>query len=386
MCYRRGETIMKKTGKLFLCIAAILLVLPGCSGKKEEDMKYLSDFDPEKYVTLGEYKGIEITIAPPSVSDEQVDEMINTLLNASKTREEITDRDDVREGDIANIDYEGKKDGVAFDGGTAQGYDLVIGSGTFIPGFEDGVIGMKVGETKDLPLTFPENYSNADLAGADVIFTVTVNAIKEEITPELNDEFVAALGNDASDSSGSAYYGKYKDLKTVDELREAIRADLMKDAQAEYENNRNVLIQNKVEEGCTFKTAPSGFVDRITATMTERITEMADSYGMDPGTIAAYYYGFSAETWQADIRSFCEGTLANQYIMMGAIAKREGIEVTDADIDADIQEILDGYENPPYTLEEYKAQMEDLESYREYLIVDRVMNDVLVKNAVIHEN
>ena len=214
---------------------------------------------------------------------------------------------------------------------------------------------------------------------------MTVNSIKVETQTVLSDEFVEKLGNDETNPM-NALVVDYKDLKTVEELRESFRSDLMTDAEKQYQNDLYVLIQEKVEEGCTFKPAPSGFTDRLSLTMTERIEQMAASYGMDPGTIAAYYYGFGADTYQADIRDYCENTLAKQYIMMAAIAKKEGIEVTDADIDADLQAILDGYENPPYTLEEYKQQLGDLESYREYLIVDRVMEDVLLKNAVINEN
>ena len=156
----------------------VALLLSGC-GMKEEDMKYLKDFDPSKYVTLGEYKGMNITIPKTEVTDEDVDSYIDYLLSANESYVDITDRDVAQNGDVANIDYEGKKDGVAFDGGTAQGYDLNLGSGVFIDGFEDGVVGMKVGETKDLTLTFPDNYANEDLAGAEVVFTVTLNSIKE---------------------------------------------------------------------------------------------------------------------------------------------------------------------------------------------------------------
>ena len=113
-------------------------------------------------------------------------------MSANTTYNDITDRTTAQSGDVANIDYVGKKDGVEFDGGSAQGYDLELGSGVFIPGFEDGVVGMEVGSTKDIPLTFPDNYGNADLAGADVVFTVTLNALKEATTPELTDEYVAS--------------------------------------------------------------------------------------------------------------------------------------------------------------------------------------------------
>ena len=138
----------------------------------------LNDIKPGDYVELGEYKGITVELAPATVTDEQVEEYINNLALSSPLMTEITDRA-VESGDVTNIDFEGRYADTeeAFDGGTAQGYDLEIGSGSFIPGFEDGVIGMNVGESKDIKLTFPEDYAAANLAGKEVIFKVTVNKI-----------------------------------------------------------------------------------------------------------------------------------------------------------------------------------------------------------------
>ena len=156
---------------------------------------YFNEINADEYVTLGDYKGLEVVSNVVTITDADVDAYIEYMLSMSGgALEEVTDRDVVENGDVANIDYIGKKDGVAFDGGTAEGYDLGIGTGTFIPGFEEGLVGVKKGETVDLNLTFPENYSAADLAGAEVVFTVTVNGIYKEVTPEFTDEYVAELG------------------------------------------------------------------------------------------------------------------------------------------------------------------------------------------------
>ena len=186
----------------------------------EEEMTYTASADPilqiptvagdykiAEVVKLGEYKGLDLEMTVEEVSDEDVDTYIGYLL----TPEEITDESaTVKEGDTVNLDFVGKKDGVAFEGGTGEGYDLEIGSGSFIPGFEDGMIGMKKGETKDLDLTFPEDYFSEDLAGAKVVFTVTVNYISQ--VPELSDEWVAKY-------SEGAY-------STVEEFRAANREEL----------------------------------------------------------------------------------------------------------------------------------------------------------------
>ena len=137
---------------------------------------YLADVKASDYVEPADYSEIVLNLIEPEVTDDYVDYYIELYLNEDKVSEEVTGRP-VQEGDTVNIDYVGKKDGVAFDGGTATGASLTIGSGQFIDGFEDGLIGHEIGETVELPLTFPEGYFNADLAGADVIFTVTINGI-----------------------------------------------------------------------------------------------------------------------------------------------------------------------------------------------------------------
>ena len=137
------------------------------------DEKAPSDYGS---VELGDYIGVEIPNIDTSVSDQDVDAQINTELQQDPDKEQITDRA-VQEGDTVNIDYTGTKDGVAFDGGSAKGYDLVIGSNNFIEGFESGLIGHNIGEDVQLNLTFPSDYNNKDLAGAAVVFDVKINSI-----------------------------------------------------------------------------------------------------------------------------------------------------------------------------------------------------------------
>ena len=148
------------------------------------------DYKVSDYIKLGEYKGIKYTVNKLEVTDADIETAIQEDLQAAATEQEIKDRDVVKDGDIVNIDYEGLKDGVAFDGGTAKDSDLVIGSGSFIPGFEDGLIGATVGKQVDIKTTFPEDYQSTELAGQEVVFKVTVNAIKEKVVPELTEDYV----------------------------------------------------------------------------------------------------------------------------------------------------------------------------------------------------
>jgi trigger factor len=149
-----------------------------------------ADYKVDDYIKLGQYKGVKVTVDQLTVTDDNVNTAIQDDLKANATTEEVTDRKDVQNGDIVNIDYEGLKDGKAFDGGTSTGYDLTIGSGKFIPGFEDKLIGAKVGEKVSIDLTFPADYQQADLAGQAVVFNVTVNSIKKQVIPELTEEYV----------------------------------------------------------------------------------------------------------------------------------------------------------------------------------------------------
>lgn len=163
-----------------------------------------------KVIKLGNYKGIEAEVTKQPVADTEVDNEIQRLVAQSTS---LIEKDgDVTNGDVTTIDFEGFKDEVAFDGGKAEGFQLEIGSGQFIPGFEEQMIGMKKGETRELNLTFPENYGAADLAGADVVFKVTVHKIEEKKEAELNDAFVASLNAPG--------------IETIDQLCDNIKASL----------------------------------------------------------------------------------------------------------------------------------------------------------------
>lgn len=163
-----------------------------------------------KVIKLGNYKGIEAEVTKQPVADTEVDNEIQRLVAQSTS---LIEKDgDVTNGDVTTIDFEGFKDEVAFDGGKAEGFQIEIGSGQFIPGFEEQMIGMKKGETRELNLTFPENYGAADLAGADVVFKVTVHKIEEKKEAELNDAFVASLNAPG--------------IETIDQLRDNIKASL----------------------------------------------------------------------------------------------------------------------------------------------------------------
>ena len=182
------------------------------------ELVYTFAVEPE--IEISDYKGLDYPMDDVTVSDEDIDEEIERMRN---TYAEMEVKDGpAEEGDTVNINYKGFKDGIAFAGGEAENYDLVLGSGSFIPGFEEQLIGAKAGEEKDLNLTFPEDYHAEDLKGAAVVFKVTVNEVKTKVLPEVNDEFAQDINA--------------KDVKTVADLREMVRSRIEERRKSEAES------------------------------------------------------------------------------------------------------------------------------------------------------
>ncbi len=175
---------------------------------------------------LGQYKGIEVTVAKKNATEEEIKQNLEAFIAQNPVFEDKEGT--VEKGDFVTFDFEGFKDGVAFEGGKADNYQLEIGSGQFIPGFEDQMIGMANEETKELNVTFPENYGSEDLAGADVVFTVTTHKIENKKEAELNDAFVAGLN--------------IPDATTVEELRALMSADI----QAQYDQQYRTEVENAI--------------------------------------------------------------------------------------------------------------------------------------------
>ena len=204
------------------------------------DTRLVTVDDVSKYVTIGEYKGLTLDNTVKVVTDDAVEGRLEQELQ--NKAEEVTDGS-VQNGDVVTINYVGTKDGVAFDGGTANNYELTIGSGTFIDGFEDGIIGMKKGETKDLDLTFPEDYASSDLAGQEVTFKVTLQSFKR--APELTDEWAA----------------KNTDCKTADDYKKEIRKTLESEAKTNARNTLRETAWNTVLSSSEVKEYPQEDLD-----------------------------------------------------------------------------------------------------------------------------
>ena len=337
----------------------------GDQQEHSDEPAYLVDFHAGDYVTLGQYKGVEVELLEPEVTQESVDEYMEYVLSSHAQSSPVTDRS-AQNGDIVNIDFEGKLDGVAFEGGSAKGFDLTIGAGGFIDGFEDAVVGMEIGETKDVDLKFPDFYkNNPDLEGKDVVFTFTLNSISEQTIPELNDEFVAELGIDG--------------CATVEDYTKFIHDGLMEQANAAFEEEKTSAAIAAVEANVTFESAPEGMTNRMKETLMDTVSSYAQMYGMSVEDYVAAAYGGSADAYE-DVILEEAGKMAQRYLMIGAIADAEGIAITDEELDRILEEEAANF---GYEIEEYKEEL-DVEAYREYLLVQKVVG-FLADNAVVKE-
>ncbi|MBQ9505295.1 MAG: trigger factor [Lachnospiraceae bacterium] len=365
----------------YLVTAMLILSLTGCGGAggaastsgnagaaAQSENVTMDTADLGKLVRLGQYKGLEISVNSAKVTQEDIDAQIETALSSEAEQIEVTNRA-VKDGDIVNIDYEGKKDGVAFDGGTAQGYDLAIGSGTFIEGFEEGLIGAKLGETRDLNLTFPENYGAQELAGQDVVFTVKVNSIKEEKLPELTDELAQKIN---------------PDVKTVDEFKAYIKDSLEKAAIDASRNAAYSQLLNMVDASSEIVSGndiPAGILNEVIEAEKSSFESMMQAYGMDINTYLSSQ-GLTEEQYNEQIKVYSE-SVARQKLLVRALAQAEKIEVSDADLSEQYENYAQEYGYS--SAEEFKSAVEGqqgVDTFKE-AVLTRKVEEMLFDNATI---
>lgn len=350
---------MKKqtAGKAIALLAvSAITVLAGC-GKDDSGKVYLDEIRAEDYVKLGEYKGLSVEQALPEVTEEQVDAYINYQLS-------LNPKDGAKEGDTVNIDYVGTMDGVAFDGGTASGQNLTLGSHRFIEGFEEGLVGAKAGDVVELNLTFPEDYHEG-LAGEDVVFMVTVNTIMAATPQELNEEYVKGLEVGCS---------------TVEEYRQYVKDLLMESVTAAYEDEIENSLVSLLMESCEFtKEPPQALVDGYEGILRTNLAAEAANYGMSLEQFMSLA-GMDAESYSQEIREQAV-RYAKQSIMMQAIADREGLDVSEEELEKEMEEIV--ADTAYGSLDELKKDVDE-RRYRESMMAQKVM-EMLRENAIVNE-
>lgn len=444
--------ILKKVCAVGLS-TALMMTAVGCNqDESNHDLFHYDDYS--SYVTLGNYKDITVEVAEVNVTDDEVTNYINSQLKTKTVLNKITDRT-VQTGDIVNIDYVGTMDGKEFTGGSAKGTNLEIGSGSFIPGFEDGLIGAESGEEVVLNVTFPENYDtgslagkdavftvkinyfgtsvidineikdrkvaegdivnidfvgyvdgevlengsntdydleigsdsfiegfedgligatpgeekvtlnlkfpdtyslNAELAGKEVVFEVTVNYINEYIYPELTDEMVTQISSD---------YDNVKDYRT------SVLNSLVKSEETNYSTNLRAAIWTEIEKVCKVNadTLPQEEVDFVYNENVTYYQEYAEYYGTTLESFLKTYYGVTVEDFEKSMKENAQ-EYVSQMLIVYAIAKAEGIEITDEEYQAGLEEY---YESAGYTSAQQMEEDLGKTSIENRLLYEKVM-------------
>ena len=310
--------------------------------------------------TLGQYKGIEAPKAAVTVTDEEVDEDIKQL--ASRNSSISTVERAAKDGDTVIIDFDGYMDGVAFDGGKGENYTLRLGSGTFIPGFEDQVVGMAAGDEKDVEVTFPADYGTQELAGKPATFTVKVHEVKETLVPELDDEF-------AKDVSETA--------ETLEDLKKERREKLEKDKADEAEHNFKNEVVKKAMDNLEV-VIPDAMVEA-------QLDDMMNQYAMNmqsSGFTLEQYAQMMGTTIQGLREQSREGAVQQirNTLLLEKVAEEENIQVSDEELEEEYQTMAKEYDMDVEKVKEY-LPLEDLRKEKQ---LQKAM-DLIVDNAVATE-
>lgn len=311
------------------------------------------------YVTLGQYKALEVTVCSLDVTEDEIQQQFYDDCSSHDKLLQVTEGE-VAEGDVVNIDYVGSIDGVEFDGGTDKGVDLTIGSGTFIPGFEDGLIGAAIGKEINVNVTFPENYKNTDVAGKDAVFAVTVNFVKK--APEMTDDIVAEIS----------------DHKTVDEYRKGVEEQLKADKEAQQNSDKINGILNQIYSASTINGYPEEVVNYRTAQMKAYYTQIAEQSDMTLADFLSNQLQMTEEQFDQQCPAVIKQSMI-QELLLKAVAESENMEISDEEYEAGIEKYVKstGAESKETLLAQYTEA-----EIRRSLIMDKAL-DFLKENTTV---
>lgn len=344
---------MKRIISVLICVLLLATLFAACgkeSGENDQNARILFNINLEKYIKLGEYKNITVDTSSDKFK-EYYDDVIENDISQNNLYKKKTEGT-VADGDVVNIDYVGKIDGVAFEGGTAQGSDLEIGSNSFIDGFEEGLVGVKIGETVDLNLTFPKDYHVADLAGKAVVFTVKVNYVKSEegLTP--------------------AEY--YKDLgyKSLEEYEERIKKIYLIET---VQKNAKITDYPKIERNRFYKDYKAS----VEANISSNYNMSFEDYLKNEGQTETE---FKNKALEEQIHPMLE-----QLMLVYAIADAEDIVIDKKAVDKQVNKIVEQYNQENITadyINDYYAKNYG-DYYLEYITAYENVIDFLYENATI---
>ncbi|MEZ3488311.1 MAG: trigger factor [Lachnospiraceae bacterium] len=339
---------------LFAGALAASMILAGCSASKGLETDKLA---------ISNYKGVEIDEVekPGEVTDEDVENNIQASLQMNAAQEDVTGRA-VESGDTATLDYVGKIDGQEFEGGSATDYPLKIGSGSFIDGFEDSVIGHNIGDTYDWQGAFPENYTNVDYAGKDVVFTITVKSISREVIPELTDEFVKSVSEDS---------------KNVKEYKEEVKKKLKKDSEKNYGNNISQAAWQKVLDNTEIKKYPEDEVKKIADSLIDQYKTTAEYYEKEYEEFIQEQMGYSVEEFEKQVNDAAKSSI-KQSMVTKAIADKEKIKLSDDEYEKQLKQMASDYGYEDVDALKESAEEEDLKD----IALNNLVRDWLSEHCV----
>ena len=326
--------------------------------EKGKDFEFEATVTVEPEVKLGDYKGLEIEKQDSELTDKDLQDAIDHSLG--HLADMVVKEDGaVEEGDTVNIDFDGYVDGEQFEGGQADGYDLEIGSGSFIPGFEDQLVGVKTGEEKDVVVTFPEEYHAEELAGKEATFKTKVNEIKYKEVPELTDEIANELDSDAN---------------SVDEYKENLRKRLSEEKAQDAENVEKEEAINKATENTTIDI-PQAMIDTELDRMVQEFGQRIQQQGLDLQT----YFQISGQD-ESQLREQMKDDAEQRVktnLTLSAIADEENIEVTDEDIDKELEKMSSQFN---ISVEDIKQTLGNTDIIKNDVRIQKVI-DLLRDNA-----
>ncbi|MEC0175968.1 MULTISPECIES: trigger factor [Paenibacillus] len=327
---------------------------------KGEVFKFKAKVTVKPEVTLGDYKGVEVPVQKVEVSDEELDAELKRL-QERHAELSVIDEGAAENGDVAVIDFDGSVDGVPFEGGQAERYSLELGSGTFIPGFEEQVVGMATGDFKDVEVTFPETYHAEELAGKKAVFKVKVHEIKRKQLPELDDEF-------AKDVS---------EFETLAEYKEDLKKQLLERKEQEAKGNKEAAVVDKVAANAEVEI-PQAMIDGEIQNMMRDFDNRLRNQGMN----LEMFLSFSGQTTgdlQEQMKDDAEKRVRNN-LVLEQIAKEENIEVTEEDINKELEVMAESYKRTADEIRNILTANGSLGSLREEISLRKTV-DLLVENS-----
>ena len=303
-------------------------------------------------VTLGEYKGVEVEKKAIEVLDEEIEAEITKEREANARTITVDDRA-VMDGDMITLDYAGSVDGVAFEGGTAKDQELTIGSGRFIPGFEEQLVGVTIGEEKEVHVTFPEEYHAKELAGKAAVFQCVVHGIKVKELPEVDDEFAQEVS----------------EFDTLDAYKEDIKARLLKDKEADAKRAKEDAVIKKIIEGATMEI-PDAMVEFQTEQMMEEFGQRMQMQGL---SLEQYFQitGMSEANYREQMKPRATQNIQSR-LVLEAVAKAENLEATEQDLEDEMAKMAEMYK---MEVDKVKEMIGDYQK-------DEIKKDIVIQKAI----